>query len=96
MRDEIIARGRVSSPRSPKEAAVADGVYSSPTEPARGSVAASNRLVEIALSGEDAPALRAIEALNSRVLGRPKELVETVQKREELQRFRGHDGRGVL
>jgi len=50
----------------------------------------ARRLVEIGLRGEDAAALRAIEALNSRVLDRPKETVEQVKLPvpEELQAVR--------
>ena len=51
--------------------------------------AMSERLVKIATdqASSDADALRAIEALNSRVLGRPRELLETVTKPEEVQRM---------
>jgi hypothetical protein len=38
----------------------------------------ADRLVEIARNGDDNAALRAIEALNNRVLGRPKETIEPV------------------
>ena len=48
----------------------------------------AERLVDIALNGDEATALRAIEALNSRVLGRPKETVEQVEVPAELKAIR--------
>jgi hypothetical protein len=46
------------------------------------------RLVKIALEGDDSEALRAIEALNSRVLGKPKETVQQEIVAEDLQAVR--------
>jgi len=46
------------------------------------------RLDAIIRNGEDADALRALEALNSRVLGKPKETVQQVEVPAELQAVR--------
>jgi hypothetical protein len=46
------------------------------------------RLDAIIRNGADSDALRAIETLNSRVLGRPKETVETRQVHPDIQAVR--------
>ena len=47
-----------------------------------------SRLIKIATEGDDSEALRAIEQLTSRVLGKPKETQETVELPAEVQAIR--------